>query len=103
MVKSSRSSNEWVPLLEDFFASGLSTKDWCKKHNIERNQLRYRIERSNKKSNNEHSTEFVGVSVNKEIVPCSIVIHVGDAAITVNPGFSKALLCEVVSALSDLC
>ena len=58
------SSAEWEALLEDYHASSLSEKEWCRKHNVEWNQLRYRIKKSNLKLNkNEGSTQFIGVQV----------------------------------------
>ena len=98
------SSAEWEALLEDYHASSLSAKEWCRKHNVEWSQLRYRINKSNLKLNkNEGSTQFIGVQVLDESALSNIMIHIGKASITLAPGFNEALLGEVISVLSELC
>lgn len=95
---------EWENRVAKFKASGQSTTEWCKAHNLKPHQLRYWL-RKLKAEHTVKETQWLSVEVgelkasnNSKALP----IRIGKATIEVSPGFDPALLSEVVKTLAAL-
>lgn len=120
-----KSSNEWKKIVDSFKKSGLTATQWCKDQNLSYHAFMYwhykisgRVTNRAKPSRKNKETKWLAVETNssntknssidinqsdKTITPQNIKISVGKADITINTGFDKALLHDIVKVLSALC
>lgn len=120
-----KSSNEWEKIVHSFKESGLTATQWCKDQKLSYHAFMYwhykisgRVTNRAKPSKKRQETKWVTVDTNssndntssidikhsaKTISPQGIKISVGKANITVNTGFDKTLLQDIVKALAGLC
>lgn len=96
----------WIDLIHDYKASGLTAAKWCKEKGFKVHILRYQINKLNKEKK-APSKENRWVSV----VPANLIadepvakplkIVIGQSTIEVTPGFDPETLKAVVKVLSE--
>ena len=97
---------QWKARIEAYKASGLSAREFCKQHNINKRQLYYWIRKESLKEQTDNTVQWLPVSLRcKEDIARSdfLTVKVGPAVIEVRQGFNEELLLHVVKVLSALC
>ncbi|MDS1028885.1 helix-turn-helix domain-containing protein [Bacillota bacterium LX-D] len=87
-------------------ASGQSTSAWCAEHDIKLPQLRYWLRKFKSVDTTKVvPTQWLPVEIDK-LGPngqgCGLVVRVGHAVTEIQPGFTPAILREVVRTLKEL-
>jgi hypothetical protein len=92
----------WEARVADYRQSRMSVREWCAKHEVTRDQLKYWVKRTQEKT---ACTQWTPVQIAPEPVPAvgGITIRLGAARIEVAPGFDRALLEEVLSVVAAAC
>ncbi|MHB9036685.1 MAG: IS66 family insertion sequence element accessory protein TnpA [Armatimonadota bacterium] len=92
---------EWEGHIEEYRASGLSTRKWCEENGISQHKLRYWLERS-REWREEINWSRVEIC-DSESCGDGISVRVGAARIEVRVGFNHDLLCEVLHVVMSAC
>ncbi|XOK63494.1 IS66 family insertion sequence element accessory protein TnpA [Paenibacillus elgii] len=108
MTKRDQRQNGWAKRIEAYKASGLTMVTWCSTNQVNLEQLKYWTRKLKKIASSDivSSARFIPVTVTELAAPLassSLVIHVGPASITLQKGFDRQLLREVVEALTSSC
>lgn len=96
---------QWRARVAEYRASGLSAVEWCKANDQKPHLLWHWIrEFEAKETPAQECSKWLPIQVTDHSTPeSSLSVRVGQANITVSPGFDQALLLDVVRALSSLC
>jgi phenolic acid decarboxylase len=92
--------------VEDYRASGLTAKEWCKQNSVTRSNLRYwvtklnRMKPTGKKADGAENDFIIFMPPPKGIKP--IIVKCGEFTIEVAPGSDKETLRMVTYALRGL-
>lgn len=96
----------WIDLIQDYKASGLTAAKWCEEKGFKVHILRYQINKLNKeKKKTSNETQWASVvpanlTVNEPAAkPLKVII--GQSIIEVTPGFDPDTLKAVVKALCE--
>jgi len=109
-----RSSQEWEEIFEEFEASNQSKTVFCKEHGIKPSTFIDKLRRRREKHNSSKEAvneipDFIPVTVASNPVNQQVsageelIITIGNASITVTPGFDPAFLQSVASTLASIC
>jgi transposase-like protein len=87
----------WEALVADYAQSKLPVREWCDKHGVTDNQLRYWVKWFEDKEQEETSVTWTPVLVAPLLAAGEgISVHIGAARIEVRHGFDPDLLREVL-------
>jgi hypothetical protein len=92
---------EWKSRIEEYRASGLSAREWCKRNGVSQHKLKYWIERSR-----EYPVKIDGTRVeiaDSDSGEGGVSIRVGDAVVLVQEGFNGTLLHDVLLVVMSAC
>ncbi len=109
MSPNEKRQHEWEVRVSDFKSSGHKMTHWCATHHVDLKQMKYWTRKFKKVAAlaaPAPSKSFVPLTVIEPAActsPSSLVVHVGRASMTLQPGFDPQLLHEVVEALSRSC
>lgn len=109
MFLNEQRQHEWEVLVSDFLSSGLKMTHWCSTNHVALGQMKYwtrKFKKAAALAAPAPSKSFVPLTVIEPAAhtsPSSLVVHVGCASMTLQPGFDPQLLREVVEALSQSC
>lgn len=90
---------DWLELIKDYQASGLSAAAWCRENNLKPHQLYYRLDKARGKK--KAAPKWLPLESDEPETE-SVKIIIGPATIEVNPGFDPALLAAVVRTLQSI-
>lgn len=101
----------WRERVTAFRAAGGGNKAaWCREHELKIDQLRYWLERVPADADADAPSASVHwLAVRPDEPPAQtiaedrLLVHVGRVAVEVRPGFNRALLTELVQALTLVC
>jgi len=96
---------QWKARVAAYRASGLSAVEWCKANDQKPHRLWHWIrEFKAKETSTQECSKWLPIQVaDHSTSEASLSIRAGQATITVSRGFDRALLLDVVRALSSLC
>ena len=124
-----RSDQEWVTLIRECRASGLSDKDWCAHHAIQVRTFYKQVARPRKKGFDIPKTRRTSVSVPQDVVPLEIaeeasrtgstgytdssvrhpdlfpavILSIRDYRIEITNHAEQSTISSILSALQQLC
>ncbi|HET7657654.1 MAG TPA: hypothetical protein VFK37_05130 [Bacillales bacterium] len=99
------SDEKWIAIVEEWRQSGLSMKEWCRKHEeITYSQFmhnRRRLFPEEIRPNDFMSQETGWSALTMELPTSSLEVIINDCRVVVTPGFDQDLLSEVVGVLKN--
>ncbi len=107
--------HEWITLIENYKASGLTMAAWCAANQFTLHTLKYWLSKLKGISSSSYSTTskqsspsvFVPLTVKESRIsvsaPSLLVVRIGEASIELRSGFDPRLLQEVVQVLRSSC
>lgn len=124
-----RSDQDWVTLIRECRASGLSDKDWCAHHAIQVRTLYKQVARLRKKGFDIPQTRRASVSVPQDVVPLetaaevsrtgsaectdssarhpdpfpTVILSIRDYRIEITNQAEPGIISSILSALQQLC
>ncbi len=96
-------SQLWDERIAAFHASGQSVSTWCAAHQINPQQLRYRLRKLDTQTISTSQWLSVEVGDQPHETTNALLVRVGTAVIEVKPGFDPVLFTDVVRVLQALC
>ena len=92
----------WAERIEDFRASGLSQRAWCRKHGLRPNQLWYWLRKFETETNQPQNGIWIQLD---SLAPTGsgVVLRIGNVALEVQRGFDPQVLTEVIRSLLNVC
>jgi hypothetical protein len=93
---------EWNKRISDFRASGQSMKSWCEENKVTPRRMYYWMSKLNTKKVTGDSITWMPIAIN-EPAECGLKIQIGQAVITVKPGFDQRLLVDVIRVIKAIC
>lgn len=106
---------QWIPLIKECQASGMSVKSWCRQNDIKESAYYYWLKKIRRKacaqqlpavqSENQKPVEFAKLRVDAGTsgTDIAIVIHLPSATVEVKEGTSQKTVEAVLMALKALC
>jgi transposase-like protein len=93
-------------LVEQYFKSGMTQKDWCNENNIKQSTLGTWISKENKTNkvvNQKWIEATSALTVQKKSMSKFIEVKIGDFTISLTENFNKDVFVEVAKELQKLC
>ncbi|AHF10481.1 MULTISPECIES: transposase [Dehalobacter] len=104
---------QWVRLIKEFQASGMTVKSWCQQNNISESAYYYWLKQIRMKAylhqlpttqpENKKPVEFAKLHVDTLRTGAAVIIHLPSATVEVKEGTSQKTLEAVLLALKSLC
>lgn len=104
---------QWVRLIKEFLASGMSVKSWCQQNNISESAYYYWLKKIRMKAcvhqlpatqpENQKPVEFAKIHVDTSRTGAAVIIYLSSATVEVKEGTSQKTLEAVLLALKALC
>ena len=102
-----RKAERWQQHLDEYRTSGLTRKEYCRKHRLNIHQMDYWRKRLNQSSEFRPSinkNDFVQIQVEKETLPGSCIkLHIGQVSVEVPDGFDPVHLKNILQAIGIAC
>ena len=114
-VKIQYRMEQWVQLIKEFQASGLSVKSWCRQNDIKESAYYYWLKRIRREAcaqqlpavqpENQKPVEFAKLRVDTGTpgAGAAVIIHLPSAIVEVKEGTSQKTVEAVLLALKALC
>jgi transposase-like protein len=106
---------QWMPLIKECQASGMTVKSWCRQHNIKESAYYYWLKKIRREAcakqlpavqpENQKPVEFAKLQLDTGTAGtgAAIIIHLPSATVEVKEGTSQKTLEAVLLALKALC
>ncbi|MDQ0897479.1 IS66 family insertion sequence element accessory protein TnpB [Paenibacillus sp. V4I7] len=102
---------EWIPLIENYKASGLTMAAWCSANQFTLHTLKYWLRKlngvSSTSSTKSQPSAFIPLSVGDAVSvkahTTPLIVRVGEASIELRSDFDSRLFREVVQVLRSTC
>jgi len=97
-----RSKEQWMLLVEDFKASGLSLAAWCREKNISKSSI-YPYIKTFDNNVKDSDQKWGVVTLPQTSTESAISLKIGSITLDIKSGFNKETLSEVLSVVTKLC
>lgn len=99
---------QWLPIIKECRASGMSVRDWCKAHDINEQQFYYRQRQLRKVATKslptvQTSSKFVALPIpNQSVTTTPIIIRIGQLTIEITHSSQTELLTSILKVINDV-
>ena len=102
-----RKAERWQQHLDEYRTSGLTRKEYCKKHRLNIHQMDYwrkRFKEAPSVSKTQSNNDFIQVQVKEDSLPDSCIkLRIGQVSIEVAAGFDPVHLKNILRVFGAAC